>query len=94
MAEPPAYDDERNRTDESLLFYAVKNAGRDAPGRRVRWAHVAAVFGLGSTSAIALCKRLDLEPYEEIGGCTECRMSQAAVCECNAVELGFTGFDP
>lgn len=53
-------------TDADLVKRAVKNAG-NIGGRRLRWAAVALNFGLGSTSAAALCRACGLDPDERVG---------------------------
>jgi hypothetical protein len=65
------------RSDTDLLSWAVEHHGKTKVGRRVRWSIVGALFGLGSTSAISLCRRLGHDPYELLGGET--------VCECGSV---------
>lgn len=52
--------------ESDLIRRAVKNAGHDSP-RRVRWAHVRDLFCTGATTAIALCRRFEIDPDEEIG---------------------------
>lgn len=52
--------------DEVLLCNAVRNAGRTGP-RRFRWIAVRDVFAVGSTSAVALCRRFGVDPNETIG---------------------------
>lgn len=51
---------------------AVRNAGRTAAVARVRWAHVAYILGVGSTSAHRLCIDFGLDPDEIVGGCHAC----------------------
>ena len=51
---------------EELLRRAVRNA-RPRDGKRVRWGCVGGLFSLGSNSAIALCKKYDINPHEMIG---------------------------
>jgi len=53
-------------TDADLVKRAVENAG-SIGGRRLRWAAVALNFGLGSTSASALCRACGLGPDEMVG---------------------------
>ena len=60
------------RDDLSLLEWAVMHAGHDAAERSIRWSSVGALFGLGSTSATALCRRFDVDPDEQVGGCENC----------------------
>ena len=51
-----------------LAWGVAHNAGMRSPVRRVRWAHVMDVTGLGSTSAAKLCRDHGVDPDEEIGG--------------------------
>ena len=88
MSQPPAYDAEGQRTDDSLLFYAIEGAASSSPMRLPRWSHVGNLFGLGSTSANLLCKRFGIDPNELVGGCTTCECSESVVCECNAKDYG------
>ena len=55
------------RTDESLLRWVVWHAGNRSSVRKLRWCHVKALFGLGRTSAYALCARFDVDPDEVAG---------------------------
>lgn len=51
--------------DDKLIERAVRNA---RPRRRAtRWSAVSDQFGLGSTYAMQLCRRFDLDPNEMIG---------------------------
>lgn len=49
-----------------VAWGVVHNAGR-LPGLKPRWAHVADVTGLGSTSASKLCRDHDADPDEDVG---------------------------
>lgn len=60
------------RTDAELLSWVVEHAGCDSVMTRPRWSNVRALFGLGSTSARALCRRFGHDPDEEMGGRSEC----------------------
>lgn len=60
------------RDDVSLLEWAVGHAGNNAADPGPRWSHVAALFGLDSTSAAALCRRFAVDPDERVGGCKNC----------------------
>lgn len=51
------------RSDTELVSWVVSAASGCEPGLP-RWSHVAAVFGLGSTSAQGLCRRFDVDPDE------------------------------
>jgi len=76
------------RDDESLLSFAVANAGQRSTDRAPLWSHVATLFGLGSTSATLLCVRFGLDPHKEVGGCSDCGHPQTTICECNAKDYG------
>ena len=57
----------RDYPDEELLRRAVANCrDRTAPSgfQHPRWVAVADTFALGSTYAMELCKRFDLDPDE------------------------------
>lgn len=59
------------RTDKDLLGWAVMQAGAPRSTTleietRRRYAHVMRLFGLGSTSAYALCRRFGHDPEEVI----------------------------
>lgn len=78
------------KTDEFLFGWAVKHAGNSAQQRNPRWVHVMGLFGLGSTSATALCKRFGADPDERVGGCSLCE--QNMLCGvCDAELLGLEG---
>lgn len=53
-------------TDEELIRRAVQYppTGR---GEHCRWSLVGAVFSLGSTSSIALCRRFGCDPDDRLG---------------------------
>lgn len=50
-----------------LVHNAVRSAGRGEDGHVSRWSAVGYMFGLGSTSATALCRELGFDPDEEMG---------------------------
>lgn len=52
------------RSDLDLLGWAVAHVGNWEHDARPRWSHVAALFGLGSTSAIQLCRRFAVDVDE------------------------------
>lgn len=54
------------RTDETLLEFAVKYAGKDSVFHYPKWNHVANMCGLGQTSATLLCKRFGVDPDEKV----------------------------
>ncbi len=58
-----------DKSDEFLFAWVVAHAGHNSRERRSRWVHVKELFGLGSTSATALCRRFEIDPYEAAGGC-------------------------
>lgn len=55
----------------ALVENAVRNAGRLSCEKRARWSHVRDAVAVGSTKASSLCRRLGLDPHEEIGGTCE-----------------------
>ncbi len=61
-----------SRSDDSLLEWAVKTAGRDSQYAAPRWSHIKRIFGLGSASAVKLCRRYNQDPDELVGGCRRC----------------------
>jgi len=67
------------RTDTELLKTAIEHF--DSQRRAPRWWHVASLLGLGSTSSYAICRRMGLDPNEEIGG--EVCISEGCECECH-----------
>lgn len=71
------------RSDHDLLRWVVAHAGDQADDLLPRRSHVGRVFGLGSTSATALCHRFDVRPDEEVGGfpCT-CHNGDPVAGEC------------
>lgn len=60
--------------DKELVERAVRNAKARKTGKHVRWAAVVDTFGVGSTSAIALCRRFDVDPEKMVSGaiCLAC----------------------
>jgi hypothetical protein len=54
------------RPDSDLLGWAVRTAGYNVDDQL--WSHVGALFGLGSTSSTALCRRFNEDPDELRGG--------------------------
>ncbi len=62
------YGEPGQRTDQSLLAYAVRNAGIGHAHRHQRFSHVMSLFGLGSTSAYELCERFNVNPTSYVGG--------------------------
>ena len=57
---------QREPADATLVGNAVRNAG-DHGLTRLRWAAVADVLAVGSTTAHALCRRFGLDPEETVG---------------------------
>lgn len=64
-----------HENNSSLVEQAVKWAASREPDSEIdamdaatsiRWAHLGDVFGLGSTSAIALCRRFGLDPHVQV----------------------------
>lgn len=53
--------------NQRLRWGVVANAGRTSHRRMVRWGHVKAATGFGSTSSIALCVAAGFDPDEECG---------------------------
>lgn len=66
-----------SRTDADLVAHAVRYARE--PGH-VRWSTVGARFGLGSTSAHALCRAVGVDPDKET--------PVGAECPCCGADLG------
>lgn len=64
-----------DKSDASLMEWAVKHVGYRARDRKPRWAHVMDMFGFGSTSGHLMCRRFDVDPDEIVGGCSECKYS-------------------
>lgn len=58
----------RSPRDDRMLWGVAANAGRGARTRRPRWAHVVEATGVGSTSAVELCRRFGFDPATMIGG--------------------------
>ena len=60
--------------DTSLVERAVRNAKPDGLGDAERWVAVRDSFGLGSTYAMQLCGRFNLNPHDQVRGvhCSEC----------------------
>lgn len=54
------------REDRSLVEQALRNASL-RPGRKPLWAHVADVFGIGSTRASDLCRRFNINSDQAVG---------------------------
>lgn len=76
-----------DKSDAFLFGWAVKHAGHDSRKRAYRWEHVMGLFGLGSTSAQALCRRFGADLDETVGGCSGC--GHDALCvQCDAESLG------
>jgi len=67
---PPA------RPPETHIKMAISNLGGMVVPKNLRWSHVGRLFGLGSTSAIALCKEHGFDPHERIGKdqCEDCTL--------------------
>lgn len=55
----------KERTDQDLLSWVIEHAS--GYGRAPRWSFVGQLFGLGSTSAIALCERFGHNPHTARG---------------------------
>ena len=51
-----------------LLRRAMKNIGRGSCEERPRWFFVSKIFAVGSTTAYSLCRSLDVDPEEVVGG--------------------------
>lgn len=65
---PDEARDPGERTDKDLLGWVVGHAGnRASDGPKSRWGYVADLLGLGSHSAIAICKRFGVDPDEQVG---------------------------
>lgn len=56
------------RTDDSLLYYAIRNSALMVRGNRTQplWSFVGQVFALGSTSSAELCRRLSIDPHQTV----------------------------
>jgi hypothetical protein len=55
-----------------LEWRVAANAGLRSDDRKQRWAHVADATGLGSTEAIALCRRAEIDPDEVVPAGSAC----------------------
>jgi hypothetical protein len=66
-----------SRSDDSLLVWAVRTAGRDSQYAAPRWSHVKRIVGLGQGSATKLCRRYNQDPEELVGGCWRCMERQS-----------------
>lgn len=77
-----------DKTDEFLFGWAVRHAGYGSWKRETRWNHVMELFGLGSTSAAALCRRWCINPDEKVGGCPVCEQNMlCGVCDAELLGL-------
>lgn len=61
-------------SDAAMVERAVRNAIPHGTLPAQRWVAVREVFGYGSTTSVALCRRFGLDPYEELSGtaCDSC----------------------
>ena len=57
----------------TMVERAVRNARPHRTSSAPRWVAVRDVFGYGSTTSVALCRRFGLDPHEEVRG---------AACDC------------
>lgn len=73
-----AIKDTYDTLDGSLVKWAVRNARPHRPGKWPRWGAVKECFAVGSTTAIALCHRFELDPNEQLDGpeCEHCALDQ------------------
>ena len=58
-------------SDEDLVQRAVEGCRNPGCFSKPRWVLVMEIFKLGSTSAVLLCRRFMLDPYEEMPGVAE-----------------------
>lgn len=52
----------------AMVERAVRNARPHRTLPAPRWVAVRDVFGYGSTTSVALCRRFGLDPYEDVQG--------------------------
>lgn len=62
------YGDDPRYSGISMVERAVRNAKPYRTNSSPRWVAVRDVFGFGSQTSIALCRRFGLDPHEVIKG--------------------------
>jgi hypothetical protein len=69
---------------ENILRCVVRNASRHVTARwskHATWGIVADICGVGSTSAIELCKRFDIDPHKKLPEAELCTVARLCGAE-------------